>query len=289
MPPTLHPNRRRPALRSAALARGIAAWLALGVPAAARAQLRPVEPVEWRVFTSGRALEAEIGGSVLRGQRASLAGTQGDLVEAGTFRVAWRTGRVALEGAGTLQRFFHDRSRFAPVDVLGDVSATGPRRHDSGDYRIQTVVRLTPDAWRSVGALRFGTRLPTTDNTMGLDRDATDFFVTVGGRTTSGALAFTGDAGLGIFGTREPRFEQDDLLLYSAGVSYESNALIPSITFVGQKHGSGHREIRGNEDLGEVRVGLRTGTRRWMRVEAVHGYERTSPRTGLIATAGVLR
>jgi hypothetical protein len=268
----------------------LAAALSLGASEAA-AQLRPLEPVEWRVFQPGRTLLAEVGGSYLRGQRASLAGTQGDLVEAGSFRVAWRSGRVALEGAGTLQRFFRDRSRFATADPLGDVRpVSGNRRHDSGDYRVQTVVRLTPDAWRSVAALRFGTRLPTTDNMTGLDRDATDFFFTLGGRAGRGPLAFAGEAGLGIFGTRQPRFEQDDVLLYSASAEWTVwKALAPSLAFVGQKHGSGHREVRGNEDLGEARLGLRAGTRRWVRVQAVHGYERTSPRTGVIATVGVAR
>jgi hypothetical protein len=264
---------------------------ALSLPNTAAGQLRPLEPVEWRVFEPGHTLAAEVGGSYLRGQRASLAGTQGDLAEAGTFRVVWRTGRVAIEGAGTLQRFFRDRSRFAPPEPLAEVDpAIGPRRHDSGDYRIQTVVRLTPEAWRSVGVLRFGTRLPTTDNMTGLDRDATDFFFTLGGRTSRGALALSGEAGLGIFGTPQPRFEQDDLLLYAASVEWAaSTSLAPSFGFVGQKHGSGHRQVRGNEDLGEMRLGLRAGTRRWVRVEAVHGYERTSPRRGVIASVGVLR
>jgi hypothetical protein len=268
------------------------AWLAAGCALAhpAQAQLRPLDPVAWTVFERDATWEAEVGGSFLHGQRASLAGTQGDLWEAGTFRLAWRTGRVSLEAGGTPQRFFRERERFAEPDPLGDVAlAEGGRRHDSGDYRIQTVVRLTPAARGPLAVLRFGTRLPTTDNMTGLDRDATDFFFTLAGRARGGRLAANAEAGLGIFGTRRPRFEQDDVLLYAAGAGWSAGPLVATAAAVGQKHGSGHGQIRGNEDLGELRVGFRTAGRRWIRVEAVHGYERISPRTGVIAAAGVSR
>ncbi|HET6762313.1 MAG TPA: hypothetical protein VFH27_01545 [Longimicrobiaceae bacterium] len=270
---------------------GAAAWAALlAFAAPAGAQLRPLDPVAWSVFEGDHAVEAELGGAWLRGQRASLAGTQGDLWEAGNLRLSWRSGRVAVEAGGTLQRFFHERSRFAEPDPLGDVAAApGGRRHDSGDYRIQTLVRLTPAGWSGLGVLRFGTRLPTTDNMTGLDRDATDFFFTLGGRARRGAAAVAGEAGLGIFGTRRPRFEQDDVLLYAASAEWTAGPLAATVGAVGQKHGAAHRQIRGNEDLGELRAGIRAGRRRWVRVQAVHGYERTSPRAGVIASVGVAR
>jgi hypothetical protein len=271
-----------------ALAIGGIASLAAAMPA--RAQLRPLDPVAWSVWQGDHTLEAELGGAWLQGQRASLAGTQGDLWEAGNLRLSWRSGRIAVEAGGTLQRLFRERSRFADADPLGDVTpAPDGRRHDSGDYRIQTQVRLTPAAWRGMGVLRFGTRLPTTDNMTGLDRDATDFFFTLGGRARRGAAAVAGEAGLGIFGTRRPRFEQDDVLLYAASAEWTAGGLAATIGAVGQKHGAGHGQIRGNEDLGELRAGVRAGRQRWVRVEAVHGYERTSPRAGVIASAGVAR
>ncbi len=220
-------------------------------------------------------------------QRASLAGTEGDLWELGTFAVAWRTGRVILEAAGTAQRRFNEESSFtAPyVDVKpGDDG----KRHDSGDYRLSTVVRLTPDSWRSTGVLRFGTRLPTTDNTTGLDRDAIDFFATLGAAAEFGALSIAGEAGLGIHTTREQRFEQDDLFLYALRAEYRGHAVVPSLAAEGQLHGTTHSAIRGVENLGELRAGLRFGTRYWLRVEAVRGYETFSPSAGVILTAGIL-
>jgi hypothetical protein len=263
----------------------LAAFLA-AAPAAA--QLRPLEPVSWRVFREGATLTAELGGAALRGQRASLAGTEGPLWEAATFSVVWRSGRIALEAAGTAQRFFREEARFAPPYDDVEPSADG-RRSDSGDYRLSTAVRLTGEGARTGALLRFGTRLPTTDNTTGLDRDALDFFATLAGTTARGPVALSMEAGLGIHTTREHRFEQDDLLLYAARAEYDGGLVTPSLAVVGQVHGAGHREIRGVEDLGEARLGVRVGRRRWVRVEAVKGYEAFSPAWGVVAAAGVLR
>ena len=173
---------------------------------ALNAQLRPLEPSQWRLYEGNTTVRAEFGGSKLWNQRASLAGEDGDLWEAGNFSLAWRTGRVILEAAGTAQRYFRETARFdAPYPDVEP--STNGRRHDSGDYRVSTTVRLTPASFPFDGLVRFGTRLPTTDNTTGLDRDAVDFFATVGGSHARGRVAVAAEAGLGIHSTREPRFE----------------------------------------------------------------------------------
>ena len=163
------------------------------------------------------------------------------------------------------------------------------RRHDSGDYRVSTTVRLTPDNLPFAGLVRFGTRLPTTDNTIGLDRDALDFFATIGTIGSLGAFALGGEAGLGIHTTREEQFEQDDLLLYALRAEYRGFPLVPSFTVLGQKHGTTHSAIRGVENLGEMRAGLRVGSTYWLRAEYVRGYETFSPSQGVIVTAGLIR
>lgn len=269
----------------------VGALLAVSILAVSRpvsAQLRPLEPIPWRVLSQGTTFTAELGGSRLYDQRASLAGTAGTLTELGNFSLAWHTGRVALEAAGTVQRHFTEKSRFA--DPYPDVvAAIDKRRHDAGDYRISTTVRLTPDAYPITGVLRFGTRLPTTDNTTGLDRDATDFFATVGASTTRGIVNLSGETGLGIFGTRETRFEQDDLFLYELRAEVRLGAFTPDAMIVGQQHGYAHRPIRGVEDQSEARVGVRYGDKRWIRVEAVKGLAIFSPSNGILLTAGFVR
>lgn len=272
--------------RSVQRALTLAACAVLACAPSARAQLRPLEPFEWRMFDAGRAVSAQVGAGWLADQRASLAGTEGTLVEAGNFRAFWRTGRVVLEAGGTVQRILDEESRFAPAepDVAADDDGT---RRDAGDYRVLTTVRLTNERAPVAAALRFGARLPTTDNTVGLDRDATDFFATIGGRTVRGRVGVQGEAGIGIFGTRERDFEQDDLLIYAVRAEYAAGAIRPMLTVLGQQVGTGHSEIRGNESLGEVRVGVRAGGRRWLMAEAVKGYTDFSPGLGLLVSAGM--
>ena len=258
------------------------------MPVTMRAQLRPLEPPQWRMLDGAASFAAEVGTSRLVGQRASLAGTTGDLWEAGNFAVSWRTGRVILEAGGTAQRFFHETGSFRAPYPDVEVTADGDR-HDSGDYRVSTTVRLTPSGFPATGVVRFGTRLPTTDNTTGLDRDALDFFATVGGFGSRGSVSVAAEAGLGINSTREQQFEQEDVLLYSLRMELGTSVFTPSLTLLGQKHGPAHSSIRGVEDLGELRAGLRVGRYFWARAEYVKGYESFSPSSGFIVTAGVIR
>lgn len=254
----------------------------------AAAQLRPLEPIPSALFEGASRFSVEAGVSRLHDQRASLAGTSGTLTELGLFAVAWRTGRVVLEFAGTARREFREQSRFASPDAEVTPSADG-RRQDGGDYRLSTVLRVTPEDAPVTGLLRFGTRLPTTDNRTGLDRDVTDFFVTVGASGARGPLTAAAEVGLGIHGTREPRYEQDDLLLYAARAEWRAGAWTPSVMAVGQWHGTKHPDIRSVEDLGEVRLGLRYGHQRWIRVEGVRGHTPFAPSAGVRITAGMVR
>lgn len=264
----------------------LAAVAAAFLPLSAGAQLRPLEPFEWRTFDRGRTVSAQVGAGWLRDQRASLAGTEGTLVEAGNFRAFWRTGRVVLEAGGTVRRVFDEESRFAPAEPEVEADEDGTRR-DAGDYRVLTTVRLTNEGAPVAAALRFGARLPTTDNTVGLDRDATDFFATLAGRVVRGRVSVQGEAGIGIFGTREQRFEQDDLLIYTLRAELAAGSVQPMLTVIGQQVGTGHSEIRGNESLGEVRLGVRAGGRRWLLAEVVKGYTDFSPELGLLVSAGM--
>jgi hypothetical protein len=265
--------------------RAASIFAALTCALPAHAQLRPLDPAEWRAFTEAPAVLVEVGAGFFDGQRASLAGTEGSLVEAGNFRAVWRTGRVVLEASGTVRRVFEDEERFAEADP--EVTEAGPDRGDSGDYRVSTLVRLTPDRSRALAILRFGTRIPTTDNRVGLDRDATDFFALVGGRVARGGASLAAEAGVSINTTRRPDFEQDDLLLYIVRAEYDRLPFVPSLTVTGQQVGSAHREIRGNESLGEARLGVRLGRRRWVRVEGVAGLTGFSPDTGILVAAGI--
>ena len=253
------------------------------------AQLRPLDPFSWHIFEDGVTIAADARISRYQGQRASLAGTKGDLWEVPTATVALVSGRFAIIASGTGKRFFQERQRFGPA-YSGVLPSVNGRRDDSGDYTIGTAVRLTPLASPIDALLRFGTRLPTTQNENGLERDATDFFATLVGRMRRSALSVSLEAGLGIIGTRDASYEQDDLLLYDMRVDYGGGRVRPSIVVVGQAHPPTHlKERRGVEDLSEVRLGVNIGGRTWLRREGIKGFETFSPAYGLSIGVGTLR
>lgn len=254
----------------------------------AGAQLRPLEPFSWQVFDEGVTIAADARVAWYQGQRASLAGTKGDLWELPTVSAALISGRFAILASGTGLRMFTERERFRPAYAGVRPSHNG-RRDDSGDYTIGTAVRLTAPSERFDALLRFGTRLPTTRNERGLDRDETDFFATLGGRARRRGLSVSVEAGLGITGTRDSTFEQDDIVLYDTRAEYTRGIVRPSIVVVGQAHLPGHHELRGVEDLSEVRLGLRVGGRRWISLEGIKGLETFSPRYGMSLGFGMLR
>ena len=253
------------------------------------AQLRPLDPINWAVLQPDRTLSAEAGIGVYQDQRASLAGTEGQLLELGTFRLVWNTGRVGLEAAGTVRRVFEDETVFA-APVEGTRAPDGSRRTDSGDYRLATTVRLTPKRPDLIALLRFGTRLPTTDNVVGLERDQTDFFATVAGRIKRGGASISAETGVGIFGSSVvENFEQSDVWLYAISTAYQTRWITPSLELVGQADGLQGWTIRGTENLQELRMGVRVGDEFWVRLNGVKGLTPFSPQAGLVISAGMLR
>ncbi|MCG6957631.1 MAG: hypothetical protein LJF04_16695 [Gemmatimonadetes bacterium] len=250
----------------------------------AGAQLRPLDPIDWGAL-GGRSVTVEIGSSYLSGQRASLAGTEGRLVEVGKYRIVWHLGRVALQASGTALWLYKDRTVFAPP--LSEVlPPKGSERKDVGDQKVTTMVELTPPGWKVGAALRFGVTLPTTDDLQGIGRDETDFFATVGGHTVLGSLDLGGELGLGINGTRVPTHEQVDPLLFGLSAVYQLGDAAAILELAGQHDTRPGPDFRGNEDLGEARLGVRIGRTRWLTVQAVRGWTLASPHLGVVMAVG---
>ena len=257
----------------------------LCVAGAGHAQLRPLDPVDFRSF-SGEPLRVQMGMGLYFDQHASLAGTQGRLLELGDVHTWIRTGRIVVEVSGILHRRFDDEAVVSEPHGGALAPPSDGKRSDAGDYRVSTLLRLTNDGSPTLATLRFGTRLPTTDNRVGLDRDVTDFFATVGGYRAWRNAAVGVEAGLGINGTREAAYEQADVFVYALTSELKLGRLTPFLIAVGQQDFHDW-VIRGNEDLGEIRAGLRVGDNRWLNVAWVHGLSDSSPSSGLQISAGV--
>jgi hypothetical protein len=255
-------------------------------PEEVHGQLRPLPPMEWELFEDSTVATARMGAGMLHDQRASLAGTQGRLLELGDFALAIRSGRMAVEVAGTVLRLFDDEETFA-TPFGGAREGTGERRRDAGDFRVSTMVLLTPPDQPASALLRFGVRLPTTDNEVGLERDRTDFFALLGGRLQRNGYSLAGEAGVGINGTHDAQMEQSDVLMYSAVAAYRWGSFAPRASLVGHMDGMNGWTIRGNEELSEVRLGARWGRQVWIETDLVHGLQPFSPRIGILVSGGI--
>ena len=256
-------------------------------PRAGAAQLRPLEPLEWGVFDDERSLVSWLGVGLHAEQRASMAGTTGRLLELGNYMMAWRTGRVALEASGTAYRKFRDDGTyFVPAPGTEPSEGPGTIREDAGDLRLLTALRLTPLDSRLVAALRFGARLPTTNNKKGLDRDQTDFLATIGARGRKGNVSLSVEGGIGLMGTRDPSYEQADMWQYATQLAWDGGRVIPSLSWVGQQSGADF-DVQGVESLSELRLGVQLGRERWLRAALVHGVAAASPEWGGLLSMGV--
>jgi hypothetical protein len=247
-------------------------------------QLRPLDPVDFDVLGEA-GWTVEVGAGVFGGQRASLAGTSGDLLEVGTTRIAWGLGRVAVELSGTILRIFDDRTVY--TEPVGDARPPDERlRVDAGDARVTTIVRLSDEGASVPIVVRFGTRLPSTDNKVGLGRDQTDFYSTLAVRPVWGRWAVGAELGMGINGTRDTGNEQIDPILFGLSATWEAGRVRPLFEATGQHDPRSDRDRRGNENIGEIRLGVRSGTRSWLSVLLVRGWTSTSPDLGLVVRAG---
>lgn len=261
------------------------ALIGLCLCAPASAQLRPMDPFEWNTLVAPRDVSLAIGVGTLWDQHASLAGTKGTLLELGNFQASWRTGRVVLELSGTIQRRFEDREVVRPPEPGAD-PPTGEWRHDAGDIRAATSVRINDAQDPALIVVRFGTRLPTTSEEPGLDRDRTDFFATVAARWHAGPFAVNGESGVGIHGTRRSGYDQSDVWTYAFGVELDLGPIQSTASMVGHKDGL-ESDVRGNEDLNELRFGIRAGDRYWVQASAVKGLAEFSPGGGVLLMFGI--
>jgi hypothetical protein len=243
------------------------------------AQLRPIEPFDWRVFAPRVDFVGSLGASRLAGQRISLAGERGTLWELGLFHAFVRLDRVSLEANGTVVRRFSSEEQ----------TPTGESRvrQDVGAMHVATTVLMTPRTSDPALALRFGVGIPTTDNRIGLDRDETDFFATLMGRWNPGSLSLASALGVGIFGARGESHEQNDVWVYDIQASRRTGRIIPLVQVLGHVSTPGNLRIVGNEDLGELRMGVRFGSGRWGEVLLVRGLADYSPSAGLRFAAGL--
>jgi hypothetical protein len=245
------------------------------------AQLRPVDPIDWAGFEEARGSVA-LGGTLLSGQRAAFLGTAGRLVEVGALELTFRVDRLLLHVVASPYQRFTGSDRFAEPAV--GVERRDGARVDAGSVVASTTVPLGGSGARTARAqqfaLRFGMRLPTHDDAIGLERDETDVFATFGTRRVVGAWDVAGEVGFGIFGVRSPTGGQTDPILYAASIRRDGALLRPYLEWTGHHDTRAQGAPRGNENLSEVRIGVEVGNRWWLDAQAIAGLSTFSPDAG---------
>ena len=258
----------------------------------AGAQMRPLDPVEWAPFHQDGGL-VTVGGSVLFGQRAALLGSEGRLVEYGELVIAMRVDRVVIHVGGAPIRTFDQQTRYRePAEGVrpGDDS-----RSDAGTVWASTTVALGVDEGSDPSAARwaarFGVRLPTTDDVQGLERDETDFFVSLARRQDLGEWELSTELGASIFGVHGDRHAQTDPYQYQLAlrraVGAES-AVRPYAELTGHVDTRTHGAPLGNDHLSELRLGAEIGARRFLNVAAIVGLATHSPDFGIRVRVGTV-
>ncbi len=262
--------------------------IALTTPAPGSAQMRPLEPVDWQAFSASGG-RASLGAAILAGQRAALLGSKGRLLDLGVVHASFRVDRVLITVGGSARRTFVQEERYS--EPAEGVRAGDDDRSDSGTVSVSTTVALGIPAGANPGraawAVRFGVRLPTTDDVQGLERDETDVFASVAGRQRRGAWEVDGELGASIFGVQGDRFAQTDPYQYAGGVRWLGGSARPYARITGHVDTRTHGPPRGNENLSELRFGAEIGGSRWLDAEAIVGLARHSPAWGVRIRAGV--
>ena len=249
--------------------------------------MRPLDPIDWSGFAHPGG-DVAVGAMALTGQRAALLGSEGRLLELGLLEMAFRFDRVLIHVVGSAARGFHPESRFA-------APATGVRAGDDDRWDVGTVWASTTvalgvpegkDPRDARWAVRFGVRLPTTDDVIGIERDETDFFASLGRRHRVGSWEVAGELGASIFGVHGERFAQTDPYQYALGARRVDDAVRPYAELTGHYDTRTNGAPRGNEDLSELRLGVELGSKRFVDLQGIVGLARYSPDFGVRVRVG---
>ncbi len=257
----------------------LAVTLLLFASAHAAAQMRPLGPVFWDGFELARG-SAAVGMAIYSDQPVARAGVRGRLVEWGDLHGTVRVGKVLFEASGTARRVLTERAPFG-VREAGVQSAVDGTRSDTGDFRFLTTVMITDPPGSTDLAFRFGARLPTTDEVVGLERDQTDLFFTLATRWRALGWSVFAEAGLGIFGTAQDVPDQTDPLLYMLGFELPRGPVSAQFGWIGHYDTRAGGPPPGNNHLSELRLRLSTTGPLWIEAVGVAGLAEHSPGYGL--------
>jgi hypothetical protein len=252
------------------------------VPAAARAQQRPLRTDDAEILKTGR-VRADFGIEFLQKQRYSLSGLQGDLTRLGVASIHVGVGEYAeFQISGVVQDVLAVSERdewYFPPKLSGNTTS------DFGDLVLGTKLKLVGEqGCRPAISFKFAVELPNAKHDSGLGTDQTEFYSSLLFKKHWRRSQILADVGFAILGSPVSLGRQTDPLTY--GIA----AIIPihrSLNLVGEiqgRHGPPRRV--GNENKSQIRTGIQFWTQgiRWD-LAGVAGLTHYDPKSGIVVGA----
>lgn len=235
------------------------------LPAAARAQQRPLVTEDPETIGGGRVL-LETGVDYGRGVEYPVSGLTGQLLRVPLIGVSVGISSIAelqFDGGLYNRLTITERDPAAPLASL--VTVSGDSTSSVEDLVVATKVRLLGETpGRPAFGLRLATKLPNASNESGLGLDTTDFTASILVGKTVRSVRTVVNGGFGILGDPVVGNRQADVITY--GVSL-ARALTQAAEVVGEVNGRldtrDDEPSRPSTTRGAVRLGARYTVGGW--------------------------
>ncbi len=235
------------------------------------AQNRPLRTADAEILPPG-TMRAQVGFDFLQNVDFPLSGLSGDLTSVGVVDVRLGVGKmveVQLEGA--VQHFLDVKKRgakFVPILELDGTCNTptgggpvtgGCSTHDTGDFSLITKVRIFPETGRRPSlAMRFGFKMPNSNQVRGIGTNSTDVFAAFILQKRFGKLNLFGNLGLAILQSPNAEFSQNDVLIYGGAFTYPLHRRFNVAGEVAGRHSTRtiNADLAGTESRSQARFGF---------------------------------
>lgn len=172
-------------------------------------------------LASARDIHASISFEARSHWRAPLSGLEGTLRRFAFLRFDFGVAKnVTLQIRGAVQQQLTiDATRSQPKEGYPSSGTT----RDAGDFTVATMIRLYSDkAQKTALGFHIETKLPNTTQSKGIGPNTTDIHLSVLASRQIGPAFFFGDLGIGILTAPRALDEQNDVMRYGVGVSFQA-------------------------------------------------------------------
>ena len=197
-------------------------------------------------------MRAQVGFDFLQDIDFPLSGLSGDLTSVGVVDLRLGVGKmVEVQLQGAVQHFLDVKKQGASFVSLST--------HDTGDFSLITKVRIFPETGRRPAlAMRFGFKMPNSNQARGIGTNSTDAFAAFILQKHFGKLNLFGNLGLAILQSPNAKFSQNDVLIYGGAFTYPLHRRFNVAGEVVGRHSTRtiNKDLTGTESRSQARFGF---------------------------------